>query len=92
MIFGLAFHFAITAFAVVVNVFFAAWLANFFLSEDKAKIAGFSFVLGGGVLGGAAPEITTIAPLADRMAILIGGVVGLAFAWAQFFWRRKQNV
>lgn len=62
---------------------FCAWLASHILSEDKAKIAAFSFTLGMFVTG----RPLQFANASDGVALAVGGLFGLAFVWFQFFGR-----
>ena len=64
---------------------FCAWLASRLISEDKAKIAAFSFMLG--MLANARPS--QFADANDGLMLFAGGLLGLAFVGFQFF--RKGN-
>jgi hypothetical protein len=71
----------------VCNPMLYAWIASYFLSDDKANIAGFSFALGSfiacfGFVKTSYPEL---------WAFPIGVFLGLTVAWMRFFRTRELN-
>jgi hypothetical protein len=84
--------FAIAAACTVINTMLIAWIASRFLDESKAKIAGFSFMLGGACFGWPGRSGTADAFVGDYIALVGGFVTGLAFVWLQFFGKRRHRV
>ena len=80
------------AVVTVINVMFVAWLAHFFLTEEKAEIAAFAFYLGVFAAGGFG-ELDVVATLGGEKFGLAGGVIaGLAIVWAHFFGRKLKSL
>ena len=73
---------------VVWNTMFCAWLASRIISEDKARIAAFSFTVG--MLVNARPS--QFADASDGLLLFAGGLLGLAFVGFQFFRKGALNV
>ena len=78
----------LAAFIVVCNTMFCAWLASYFISDDKAKIAAFSFTLGM-IMNGRPSQF---ANMSDSIAMLAGALLGLAFVGFQFFRKEAAHV
>ena len=76
------------AFIVVWNTMFCAWLASRIISEDKAKIAAFSFTLG--MLVNTRPP--QFADASDGLMVFAGVLLGLTFVGFQFFRKGALNV
>jgi len=78
----------LAAFIVVWNTMFCAWLASHLISDDKAKIAAFSFTLGMIVNG----RPSQFADASEGLMLFAGGLLGLAFVGFQFFRKGALNV
>ena len=78
----------LAACVVVWNTMFVAWVANRFVDEGKAQIAGLFFTLGGFAYGAPA----RFSAQSDQIALMIGAVFGLAFICFTFFRRKSEHV
>ncbi|MCL6251906.1 hypothetical protein M3P36_12740 [Altererythrobacter sp. KTW20L] len=75
---GSLFGFMVAVLVVVINGLIAMAVAKIWLTEGKARIAGFAFVLGAGIVGGG-----------RDFGFAAGTVVGLIALWLLLFKREK---
>lgn len=75
--------FSLAAVVTVFNAMLFAWVAHYFVSEDQARIAAFSFVLGGMIYG----DPFRFASYENKFALIAGLIVGTVFVYWQFFQR-----
>jgi hypothetical protein len=75
--------FAFAAGITVFNTMLVAWIAHNFVNEEKAKFAGFAFVLGGLFYG----DPVRFIRFDDQFAVVAGAMSGLVFVFCQFFKR-----
>ena len=77
------------AFVIVIFGHLARWVASYFVSDDVTPVAGFSFVLGGVMLG--ANRGMTLSTPAVEIGLHIGLALGLVLLWWLFFRRERAN-
>ena len=78
--------FVVAVISTILTGFLARWIAGYFVSDDAAPIAAFSFILGGGSLVTLGIGIDATERVQDAAAAL-GTIVGATIIWYLFFKR-----